>query len=115
MILIRWFLTLPVVIVTVAFCVANPQNISVTWSPVHPVADIPLYAIGLGAMALGFVWGVLLMALQAFQLRLQARRQRKQIEKLETQLAEHKETRADSNADAAREPAEQHIERLPDA
>ena len=115
MILIRWLITLPVVIVTVAFCVANPQNISVTWSPVHPVTDIPLYAIGLGAMALGFIWGLLLMALQAVQLRLQTRRQRKQIEKLESRLAEHKGTQADGNADAVREPAEQHIEKLPDA
>ena len=115
MTLIRWLITLPVVIVTIAFCVANPQNISVTWSPVHTPADIPLYTIGLGALALGFIWGVFLMGLQAIRLRLLTRRQRKQIEKLDKTLAEHTKNPVGGNTDTVGESAGQYIEKLPGA
>lgn len=115
MTLIRWLITLPVIIVTVAFCVANPQNISVIFSPLHAATEMPLYAIGLGALALGFLWGVLLMGLQTLHLRLKTRRQRKQIEKLEKQLAEINKSHTGSNAETVREPAQQHLEKRPGA
>lgn len=115
MTLIRWLITLPVVVIVVTFCVANTGDIAVMWSPLHEPVEIPLYAVGLGALSLGFIWGVLLISLQAVRLRVQARRQRKQIDKLEKQLADSSKTPANSNTNAPREPAEQHIEKLPGA
>lgn len=121
MTVIRWLITLPVVVVAVAFCVANTKTAAIVWSPLHEAVEVPLYVIGLGALTLGFVWGVLLMGLQALRLRLEARRQRKTIQRLEKQLANstsapasasHTGTAHNQTA-TSREPAQQHIEELP--
>lgn len=117
MTVIRWLITLPVLIGTIAFCVANTRDIAVTFSPLHAAVEVPLYAIGLGALSLGFIWGLLVTGIQTIQLRLQARRQRKHIQQLEKKLAASTSATSASNATntsvASREPDQQYIEKLP--
>ncbi|MCB1720971.1 MAG: LapA family protein [Alphaproteobacteria bacterium] len=76
-----------IAIALVAFAVSNRQNIALNYSPVHDPLEIPLYLLTLLFMALGFIFGALIMWLNTAPTRRRSRQQRKTIKALEKELA----------------------------
>ena len=69
----------------------NAQTISVMWSPVHDTIDLPLYAIIIGSLLLGFITGCIALWFNTGHLRKTKRQQKKQIKTLEKELATSQE------------------------
>ena len=86
--LIRGIVSLLVMILAVLFALANREAVHLVWSPVNSPLNVPLFLVGLGGAAIGFVAGAALMWLRALSYRIDMRRQRKQIEALEKDLEE---------------------------
>lgn len=55
--ILRWIIGIPLVIVAIAFAVANGESVSFTYSPIHEPVNWPLYALVLAALAAGFIIG----------------------------------------------------------
>ena len=51
---------LPVFIILIALCVMNADMVSVMWSPVSPLLELPLFVIMLSFFTVGFLMGSLL-------------------------------------------------------
>ncbi len=60
MALLRWLLTLPIILLVVLFALANPAPTSFTWSPFHEPTTLPLYFIVVTFLCLGFLIGALI-------------------------------------------------------
>ena len=88
------FLSIIGVIISVAailFAVANRGLVPVVWSPLNAPAQLPLYAVGLGGITLGFCLGAALVWFDAGSLRAERRSQRRKIDKLERALGREHE------------------------
>lgn len=83
---IRWIFGIPLAVFITAFAVFNRQNVEVFWSPINEPVNIPLYFIGLGLMAFGFIIGGIIVWLNQGSLRSAKRKQNKQIKTLEKEL-----------------------------
>ncbi|MGH1397987.1 MAG: lipopolysaccharide assembly protein LapA domain-containing protein [Alphaproteobacteria bacterium] len=70
-----------------AFAVQNRAPINIQFSPLHDPFPLPLYAIALGGLLLGFILGGTLVWLNDGKIRHEKRRQKKQIKTLEKDLA----------------------------
>ena len=60
MVFLKWIIGVPLVLLAIAFAVANSESVSFTWSPIHEPVNWPVYALVLSALALGFVIGSLM-------------------------------------------------------
>ncbi len=85
---IRGILGLALALLFTAFAVANRQTVEITWSPLHPAASLPLYALALGLLATGFLIGSLFAWLESIPVRLEKTRQKRRIKTLEKELLE---------------------------
>ncbi len=83
---IRGILGLALALLFTAFAVANRQTVEITWSPLHPAASLPLYALALGLLATGFLIGSLFVWLESIPVRLEKTRQKRRIKTLEKEL-----------------------------
>lgn len=90
--LLLWIIGFVIAIAVAAFAVFNRQPISLTYSPIHQPLEVPLYAVGLGLMATGFIIGAALVWLNGADIRRTRRKQTRQIRKLEKELAETAKT-----------------------
>jgi uncharacterized integral membrane protein len=109
--LIRGIIGLTLAVLFTIFAVANRQEVEIAWSPVHPHANLPLYIIALGLLALGYLLGTLMTWLNTMPMRLEKGRQKRQIKKLEKELES-----ASKNSDAPiAEPVIQNWTALPPA
>ena len=86
--ILRWFITFIVSIVVLAFSVSNLELVSVFWSPFHPPYELPLYAIILAALSLGFFWGGIMVWFSGSRARTKLRQSTKDIKRLEKDLDE---------------------------
>jgi len=84
--LIRWIFGFLTALAVMAFAVMNREPVPLSWSPLHPPLDVPVFAFGLGLMALGFFLGSFITWLNTNSLRREKRRQKKQIKLLEKEL-----------------------------
>ncbi|WP_404381097.1 lipopolysaccharide assembly LapA domain-containing protein [Caenispirillum salinarum] len=57
--LIRWLIGLPLAAVAIIFAVSNRQMVTVELWPFPWTADLPLYLLSLGTLAVGIVIGAL--------------------------------------------------------
>ena len=57
MTLMKWLIGVPLVVLAIAFAVANGESVSFTWSPIHDPVNWPLYALVLAALMIGFIIG----------------------------------------------------------
>lgn len=83
---IRGIFGLALAVLVTAFAVFNRETVSLAWSPLHDPQDLPLYAVGLGMMAVGFVLGGVMVWLNQGTVRKTKRKQSKQIKSLEKEL-----------------------------
>ncbi len=81
--LISWFLMIPVAAVVILLSVANREDITVSLAPLPAVFSLPLPAVILGAVGVGFLWGALAAWISGGRCRAQARRNRYRAEQAE--------------------------------
>ena len=74
-------------VLLVSFALAHREAVEVVYSPVHDPILLPLYALVLSFAAGGFVLGGVLVWLAGVKTRAEKRAQKKQITRLEKELA----------------------------
>lgn len=84
--LLKWLLTFPIAILVVFLSVMNMTAVPLSWSPFHADIELPAFAVILGALGAGFLWGGFIVWLNAGPLRKTVRAQKKQIKKLEKEI-----------------------------
>ena len=78
---IQLFLAVIIGVIAV-FAVANREGTKVDFSPFPFTAELPLYMIILGAIAIGLVIGVGLSSISRFRLKLESKKYQKRAEAL---------------------------------
>jgi uncharacterized integral membrane protein len=81
------FLVVVLTPLLILFAVFNSSDALLTWSPIHQPVNLPLYILVLAPLALGFVLGLLMGWISGSRIRGRSRRQRREIKKLEKELA----------------------------
>ena len=90
--ILRWFTTFLVSVVVIVFSISNLELVGVHWSPFHPSYNLPLYAVILAALSLGFFWGGLMVWFSGSKTRSKLRQANKDIKRLETDVEEARKT-----------------------
>jgi lipopolysaccharide assembly protein A len=80
-------ITLPLTLLAVAFAVSNRGPVAVGLWPFDELVEMPVYLLGLGALALGFLAGVAVAGFGALSARLRARREARRADAAERKLA----------------------------
>lgn len=80
MTILRWMIGIPLVVLAIAFAVANGEIVAFTWSPVNEALNWPLYALVLSAMAIGFIFGSFITWVNGHSLRKERRQLAKKVE-----------------------------------
>lgn len=84
--LLAFFFTILLSLVLITFAVLNLEMVPFTYSPVHPPVKVPLYALPLAALLLGYVLGAFNVWINSWRVRLERRRNRKEIKSLQKKL-----------------------------
>ncbi len=94
--ILRWFITFVISVIVLAFSISNLEIVGVHWSPFHPSYDLPLYAVILAALSLGFFWGGLMVWFSGSAVRTNLRKSKKDIKRLEKDVEEARKTSSTS-------------------
>ena len=84
--ILAWAIAAAVAIVVIAFAVANRGPVAISVAPFPYRLDIPIWALAVGALALGFLSGALVRWLLDHKVRRMARRGRRRNRVLEQEL-----------------------------
>ena len=98
------FVGLPVALVAVVFSIANRQGMTINLWPLERSQDLPVFAVILAAVVVGFLLGAIVMWLSSAPVRDRARRARFQRDDLERELAYLKRQQAKAEQSAAASP-----------
>ncbi|MEM9469639.1 MAG: LapA family protein [Pseudomonadota bacterium] len=82
----KWLFALPFIAGAVAFSITNPEAVSVVWSPMHEKITLPLYAVLLSFMGIGFLLGAIMTWFGMGKLRKERRTLKKENKRLEKDL-----------------------------
>ena len=85
--ILAWVIAAVVAIVVVAFAVANRGPVEISVAPLPYMLDIPIWALAVGALVMGFLAGALIRWLLDHKVRRMARRGRRRMRALEQELA----------------------------
>lgn len=93
MFLIRGLIVVVLTISVACFSILNLQMIDVFWNPIDAdlVLPLPLYVVVLAALTIGFVVGSLLVWINLGNVRQDRRRQKRDIQLLEKEVARLKD------------------------
>lgn len=94
---LRSTLSILIAAATILFSLANRDTVSVTFSPVHGPIDTPVFLLGLGGLAIGFLIGGIMVWLNGSASRTERRKQRKAIKALEKKLEHADDNHRTSN------------------
>ncbi|MAZ76267.1 MAG: hypothetical protein CMH31_03080 [Micavibrio sp.] len=83
---LKWIFALPFIFAAVAFAVANPDTISLNWSPLHDKVTLPIYAVVLSFLGIGFLLGSIITWLGMSKIRVERRTFKRENKKLEKEL-----------------------------
>ena len=89
-----WIVTFLALSVLLTVSGLNLHLVKIDLSPAHAPIDLPLFAVILGAAAIGFIWGTLITWLAAGPLRAEERRLRRTVQKLEGQITQQESAAA---------------------
>jgi lipopolysaccharide assembly protein A len=99
--ILRTLLALAALIAIVAFAVANRTPVPVSFAPLPILMELPVYGVFLLGLVLGGLIGSLALWLSGIPQRFRARRMRKRVSALESQVAalkdQERRARVDSN------------------
>ncbi|MDH5723448.1 MAG: lipopolysaccharide assembly protein LapA domain-containing protein [Alphaproteobacteria bacterium] len=92
---LRWIIGFAFTVVITAFAVINRQPIDIYFNPLDEtqLISLPVYAVMLGSLALGFVFGAFIVWLNDGKIRRERRKARKEIKILEKTVSELNENR----------------------
>lgn len=85
--LIANILSFTLTILIALFCILNIKSVDIIFSPLHDPISLPLYAVVLSSLALGFIIGACTLWVNSGTLRKARKQQRKQIKVLEKELS----------------------------
>lgn len=89
---LRWLIALPFIVVIVAFAIANPNDVLLVWSPIHEKLSLPLYALSLGFLGIGFLLGSMMTWFGMGKVRAERRTYKKENKRLEKELNKHEKS-----------------------
>lgn len=89
---LKWVFTLALVTLAVLFALAHRQETSFVYSPFHEPVILPLYALGLGLLALGFVFGAVSAWIGMHNTRKDRKDVKKALKLMEKELLESKKS-----------------------
>jgi len=76
------------VILIAGFCILNAQMINVIWSPLHEAYPLPLYAVLIATLTIGFLTGAITVWFNGAKIRKSLRESKKTIRTLEKELGQ---------------------------
>lgn len=82
-----WLIAVPVGLIIIAFAIANRGKVELRFDPLPYELDIPIWAITIGALAVGFVLGAVIRWLLDHKWRAMANQGRRRIRALEREVA----------------------------
>ena len=85
--ILAWAIAAVVAMVVIAFAVANRGPVEISVAPFPYRLDIPIWALAVGALVVGFLAGALVRWLLDHRVRRMARRGRRRTRALEQELA----------------------------
>ena len=85
--ILAWVIAAVVALVVIAFAVANRGPVEISVEPLPYRLDIPMWALAVGALVVGFLSGALVRWLLDHKVRRLARRGRRRTRALEQELA----------------------------
>ncbi len=85
--ILAWAIAGAVAVIVVAFAVANRDPVTISVAPLPYMLDIPMWALAVGALVMGFLAGALIRWLLDHKVRRMARRGRRRTRALEHELA----------------------------
>ena len=89
--ILAWVIAAAVALVVIAFAVANRGPVEISVAPLPYMLDIPIWALAVGALVVGFLAGALVRWLLDHKVRSMARRGRRRTRALEQELARARE------------------------
>lgn len=89
--LLRWCLSVVIMVGVILFTFANRERIPVQLHPFHEPYDVFSFVLALGALAIGFVFGGVMVWLNSAEIRADRRKQKKRIKELEKELGKARE------------------------
>ena len=89
--ILAWAIAGAVAVIVIAFAVANRGPVTISVAPFPYSIDIPMWALAVGALAVGFLTGALVRWLLDHKVRSMARRGRRRTRALEQELARARE------------------------
>ena len=96
------FITVPLTVMTLVFTVSNTADVDVALTPFDPPMTVPLYAVVLAALAIGFFCGAGFVWVQSTKIRMKRWKETRRANSLEKELAEEKERKSTAVQDNAR-------------
>ncbi len=94
----RWALSVIIMVSVILFTFANRDLVTITYSPIHDPIEVFSFVLALGALALGFVLGGLMVWLNSTKVRIERRQQKKEISRLEKEIEALQNTADEQNA-----------------
>jgi len=85
---LKWLITLPFIVGAVLFALANPDIVTITWSPFHDPLSLPLYFVVLAFLGLGFLLGAFMAWIGMGKTRSDRRRLRRENKQLAKDINE---------------------------
>ena len=86
--LLTWLLTLPIFVAVIVFVLQNRFQVPVSFWPFDFEVTLPVSILSLGLLIIGFVCGSALTGFTLFRSQLEARRLRKEVDKLNKQISD---------------------------
>lgn len=98
---LRWIAGFLIAIAIAGWAAFNRTPVEMIWSPVHDPVSMPLYLVGLAALAAGFIFGGAVVWINSAPLRREKRRQGKEIRILEKEIGTLKKEKSGESPPAA--------------
>lgn len=85
-----WFITIPLTVLSLMFLIGNTHDVSLYYWTNTPPYELPLYAVGLAMLAVGFLGGAFFVSLNYYALRHEHWKVKRRLARIETELEESK-------------------------
>ena len=83
---LSWMITIPLTVLSVLFLVGNTGKVAVHYWINTPPFDVPLYAVGLAMLGIGFLAGAMFISLSYYALRHKHWRLKRRLARLEEEM-----------------------------
>jgi len=89
---LKFAVTIPISVIALLFAASNTTSVEVFLTPFHDAVTVPLYAVGLLALGIGFLGGALLVWFYSYRIRIEKWQETRRANRLEKEIETQKET-----------------------